>query len=256
MKMPKVSIITPTFDRPHFLNLVFECVVGQSYPNIEWLILDDGPSPNLDFKNKCKSNMKYIYSETKLSVGEKRNQLIEASSGDYIAHFDDDDFYNKDYIQTLMDYLALQKADLALLSGFYCFHLDRKILGYYKTHVKKGLGFKFSKTGIQALDLDKQHIPWIHLCFGWSYIFKKEVWENTPFQAINVFEDRTFVTNAIKNQFKISFYEDEKGYAFHSVHKKSSSVCFPQFILPSHLTKQIFTEQTDLAQKFIDAASS
>ena len=49
MNIPKVSIITPTFNRPDFLNLVFECVVGQSYPNIEWLILDDGPLPNLDF---------------------------------------------------------------------------------------------------------------------------------------------------------------------------------------------------------------
>lgn len=255
MKTSKVSIITPTFNRSHFLNLVLECVMSQSYLNLEWIILDDSPAPDLDLQKKLKSNMKYIYSEKKLSVGEKRNQLIEATSGEYIVHFDDDDFYGQDYIQTLMDHMTQQQADFCILSGFYCFHLDKKVLGYYKTHIKKGLAYKFFKDGAQALALETQNIPWIHLCFGWSYIFKKEVWRKAPFQKINVFEDRSFVMDAIKNQFKISFYEDQNGMTFHSVHKKSSSVCFPQFIMPHHLKKKIFIDKNDLVQKFIEAAS-
>ena len=66
MNIPKVSIITPTFNRPDFLNLVLECVIAQTYPNIEWLILDDGPSPNLDFKNKDLSNSEFTDFELKI----------------------------------------------------------------------------------------------------------------------------------------------------------------------------------------------
>jgi glycosyltransferase involved in cell wall biosynthesis len=255
MKTPRVSIITPTFNRPYFLNLVFECLMSQSYQDIEWIILDDSPSPDLNLKNKLGSNMKYIYSDKKLSVGEKRNQLIEAASGEYIIHFDDDDFYNQDYIQTLMDVMKSQKADFIIMSGFYCLHLDKKLLGYYKTYVKKGLGFKFFKDGIQTLSLDTQNIPWIHLCFGWCYVFKKEIWKKSPFQSINVFEDRSFVIDAIKNKYKISFYEDKDGIAFHSVHKRSSSVCFPQFILPTHLRQKIFMDRDALIESFIEASA-
>lgn len=254
MKNPLISIVTPTFNRPQFLNLVLECVLSQSYQNIEWIILDDSPSPNLNFKNKLGGNMKYIYSEKKLTVGEKRNQLIQASSGDFVIHFDDDDFYNKDYIQTLVDEAESRNADFIIMSGFYCLHLDKKILGYYKTHVKKGVAYKFFKEGIQPLLLDKQNIPWIHLCFGWAYFFKKEVWKKSPFQSVNVFEDRAFVMDAIKNQFKVSFFEDESGIAFHSVHKQSSSVCFPQFILPPHLSKKVFLDRDALVQQFIEAS--
>ena len=104
MSLPLVSIITPTFNRPEFLNLVLECVLGQSYENIEWIILDDSLEPNLNFMEKLTGkSFTYIHSEKKLSIGEKRNQLIEAASGEYIVHFDDDDFYNQDYIQAFFE---------------------------------------------------------------------------------------------------------------------------------------------------------
>jgi len=255
MSLPLVSIITPTFNRPEFLNLVLECVLGQSYENIEWIILDDSPEPDLNLKKKLKGdNFTYIHSKKKLTVGEKRNQLIEAASGEYIVHFDDDDFYDQDYIQTLMAVMKSQKADFIIMSGFYCLHLDKKLLGYYRTHIKKGFAFKFFKDGIQALSLDTQNIPWIHLCFGWCYLFKKDVWKKSPFQSINVFEDRSFVIDAIKNKFKISFYEDKDGLAFHSVHKKSSSVCFPQFVLPPHLRQKIFVDRDAFIESFLQAS--
>jgi hypothetical protein len=38
--MPKVSIITPTKDRQHFLPMLWDCVRSQSFQDIEWLIHD------------------------------------------------------------------------------------------------------------------------------------------------------------------------------------------------------------------------
>ena len=56
MSLPLVSIITPTFNRPEFLNLVSECVLDQNYENIEWIVLDDSPEPNLNLKKKLLCN--------------------------------------------------------------------------------------------------------------------------------------------------------------------------------------------------------
>lgn len=255
MNRPLVSIITPTFNRSFFLNLVFECVLSQKYKNIEWIILDDSDSADSSFKNKVAKNIKYIHSDKKLSVGEKRNHLINKSSGEFIVQFDDDDFYGPEYISTLMNVIESKKADFVLMAGFYCLHLDKKILGYYKTQVKKGLAFKFHKEGIDIVALEKQNIPWIHLCYGWSYFFKKDVWKKSSFNQVDVFEDRGFLMDAVKNKFQVIFFEDTEGIAFHSVHKKSSSVCFPQFILPPHLNKKIFEHDYVLMQKFLDVNS-
>ena len=42
MQCPLVSIITPTFNRAHFLQETIRSVLAQDYPNIEYIVLDDG----------------------------------------------------------------------------------------------------------------------------------------------------------------------------------------------------------------------
>jgi glycosyltransferase involved in cell wall biosynthesis len=252
MSEPLVSIITPTFNRSDYLLLVSQCVNNQSYKNIEWIILDDSEEPNSHFQDNLTKNIKYTHVKKRLSVGEKRNQLIQASSGEFIVQFDDDDFYGKKYIETLMNQITTKQADFILMSGFFCSHLDQKKLGYYRTRHKKGLAYKFSREGITPVTLESLNIPLIHLCYGWSYIFKKKIWKENPFKDVNVFEDRTFLIEAVKNKYKVMYYEDREGIAFHSVHKKSSSVCFPQFILPKFIMSKIFKEETDLVEKFFN----
>lgn len=44
-----------------------------------------------------------IYSDDVLSIGEKRNTLLDMASGEYLCFFDDDDEPAKDYISTLLE---------------------------------------------------------------------------------------------------------------------------------------------------------
>jgi hypothetical protein len=118
-----------------------------------------------------------------------------------------------------------------LMSGFFVYHLNTGHFGYYKTRVKSGLAFSFDKKGVRAIDLGKIKIPFIHLCYGWSYIFYKEIWNNVKFDDIMVFEDREFIRQAMKI-FDIHFHESETIEAIHSIHSLSSSNCFPQFLIP------------------------
>jgi glycosyltransferase involved in cell wall biosynthesis len=41
-ELPLVSIVTPTFNQCHFLRETIESVLGQNYPRVEYLVLDDG----------------------------------------------------------------------------------------------------------------------------------------------------------------------------------------------------------------------
>lgn len=43
---PLVTVITPTFNRASFLDETIQSVLSQAYPNLEYLVLDDGSSDN------------------------------------------------------------------------------------------------------------------------------------------------------------------------------------------------------------------
>jgi len=240
MKQALVSIITPTYNRAHYINVLYEFVLSQTYPNVEWIIYDDSDQVNTFLQQKTSSNIKYIHVSDRMSVGQKRNALIEKASGEFIVQFDDDDFYAPEYITKLMGKMLSDDLDFILFSGFFCYHLDLNFVGYYRTHLKKGPAYQFNKNGITSVLLEKQNIPLIHFCYGWTYFFKKEVWLKQPFTSINVFEDRSFLISAIQNKFKVYFYEDQIGIAAHSVHKKSSSVCYPQNLIPDFMANHFF----------------
>jgi glycosyltransferase involved in cell wall biosynthesis len=234
---PLVSIITPTFGREAFLPAIADCVRAQTYPNIEWLVFDDSerPCPNLEF---AEAKLRYVYSPQRLSVGEKRNRLLEIANGEVVIHFDDDDYYGPHYVARALSFLNAKKLDLALLTGFFAAHLDASVFGYYRTMIKKGPGYAFNKNGVRPVDLGGLNIPFIHLCYGWTYVYRKAVWENVRFKDVSIFEDRDFIGMASR-QFKVGAYESRSLDCVHSIHRRSSSQCFPQFLIPHFVVREL-----------------
>src|SRR4051812_37119277 len=72
-----VSIVTPTYNRGRFLQNALVYFRHQNYENIEWLVLDDSSEENAAFGDLNDRNIFYERINGKLSIGEKRNILIE-----------------------------------------------------------------------------------------------------------------------------------------------------------------------------------
>jgi glycosyltransferase involved in cell wall biosynthesis len=90
-----VSILIPTYNRKHFEELINLNIKIQTYPLIKEIIIADDGEEQINF------NIPYsvlYYKVDRMSIGEKRNFLKSKASGDYLIHFDTDDFYHKDYI--------------------------------------------------------------------------------------------------------------------------------------------------------------
>jgi glycosyltransferase involved in cell wall biosynthesis len=77
-----VSIITPTYNRATFLKNALAYFRSQNYRDIEWLILDDSLQEAPAFSDLADRNIFYERIDRKLSVGEKRNLLIDKSHGE------------------------------------------------------------------------------------------------------------------------------------------------------------------------------
>ncbi len=231
MTNPKVTIITGTWNREAFLPAIHACARAQTYDNLEWIVLDDSDVPSQELQNCSWDKLKYIYSKDRVTLGEKRNQMIAQASGEIIVNFDDDDYYGPDYVANRVKAITESGCELSIMSGFFVYQLNTGHFGYYKTRVKKGPAYQFGQRGTQMVDLAKLNIPLIHLCFGWSFVYTKALWEKVKFSDITMFEDREFTRQALLHT-KINFYESRSIDAIHAIHNLSSSNCFPQFIIP------------------------
>jgi len=127
---PPVSIVTPTYNRTKFIRALFECILQQTYPRerMEWLIYDDGTTSveSLIPLFQTKLNVRYIRSETKCTIGAKRNRLHEDARGEIVVCMDDDDYYSPDRVSHAVHTILSRKVDLCGASRNHLFFTDDK----------------------------------------------------------------------------------------------------------------------------------
>ncbi|MDD4984706.1 MAG: glycosyltransferase family 2 protein [Dehalococcoidales bacterium] len=114
-----VSVITSTYNRHDLLlNRCLPSVAAQSYPDIEHVIVSDGPDDNLlehfGGYGVEKHGVRYFatgrrYNDWGVSP---KNAALLLSAGDYIAYLDDDNKFLPEHIEKLVDLLEQTGADL------------------------------------------------------------------------------------------------------------------------------------------------
>ena len=240
--MTKVSIITPTFDREKHLPQILGCIASQDYPDFEWLILDDSPAPSQVLGNIAGSNIRYEHISNRVSIGEKRNRLVEQAKGEIIVHFDDDDFYAADYVSTLVAAIQDKDAGLLNLRGWFLYDFRSRFFGYWDLNVKEGLHFECGDQAVRLTMLTKDKNGGLvhnHLGFGFGWAYRKEVWQRSHFPDKDWNEDGEFALAAAEN-FKLDGISDDRGICLHILHASNTSICFPQYQLPAFMLRQYF----------------
>lgn len=245
--MKKISILTPTYNREGFLQNAHKYFLHQTYPNLEWVILDDSPLPSVYFNNLSDTRVRYIHLPDRIdNTGEKLNLLHEEASGEIIARFDDDDYYAPMYISTMFDYLETSKSDLINLRGFFIYHELGDQLWFWDMELKLGMHYEMTGRGVRALIFDEEiakNFVNNHLGYGFSYMYKKEVWQNSPYPHEKWNSDGLFSLEAQK-KFKLGGLKDSMGIALHVIHDTNTSKSFPQYPIPDCLVENYFLTET------------
>lgn len=238
--MVKTSIIVPTYQRErHHANL-YQCFAGQTAPDCELLILDDSLAPSAFFSQLQSSNVKYVYSHHKLTIGEKRNTLIDMAQGDLIVHFDDDDYYASNYIETMT--AALETADVAKLSGWFAYSTREQKLFYWDTSCRDRYHFAVQTDGVQVgeMNIPHEHLYAHYWGFGFSYAYRRAVWEKQHFEPIDFGEDFQFLNGAQNQGARAVALTDKSGLVLHCLHRDNISRVFPQYYLPPFMLELLF----------------
>lgn len=114
-----------TANRMHLAQRAVKCFLDQDYPNKELIVVDDGTQDYAPiFKGIPAADLTYIKipNHPKNNLGKLRNLALDSAKGDFLAQWDDDDWYHPHRISTQSKALA-DGADACCLSAT-LMHID------------------------------------------------------------------------------------------------------------------------------------
>jgi glycosyltransferase involved in cell wall biosynthesis len=185
VKSPLVSCITPTSNRPQFLQRVISCFLSQDYSNCELIIFDDGRELSISNIPDV-PNIHYYYAKAAQEIGPKRNFLCSKAKGEIIVHFDDDDWYASDWISKQVSALITENADITGINN----------INYFST--VGNLVWKYKHT--------KNERNWV---YGGTLAYWKSFWKKYPFKDMQTGEDNDFILNS-----KAKIYAHDYTYGY------------------------------------------
>lgn len=95
-KLPKISIITPSFNQGQFIEETILSVIDQGYPNLEYIIVDGGSSDNtVEIIKKYEKYISYWVSEKDKGQSHAIHKGFSKASGDVFNWINSDDVLEK-----------------------------------------------------------------------------------------------------------------------------------------------------------------
>lgn len=94
VSIPKISIITPSFNHAKYLEDTINSVLSQNYPNLEYIVIDGGSTDgSLDIIKKYADRLTYWISEPDKGHGDALNKGFKRATGEIMSWLNSDDLY-------------------------------------------------------------------------------------------------------------------------------------------------------------------
>lgn len=180
--MPKVTLIIPVYNSEEHISKCLDSILNQTYKDYEIQVVNDGSKDNSqkiinEYKEKYSDKIISIEQQNK-GVSKTRNESILRSNGKYIMFIDNDDYLDKDYIETFVKEIESGDYD-AVIGGYRRINENEKVLKQLKLQDEE-----WSKYMIMA---------------PWAKIYKKQylIDNNITFLVNNLGEDMYFNLKAL-----------------------------------------------------------
>ncbi len=120
---PLLSIVTAVLNRKESLQRTIDSVAGQSFRNVEHVIVDGGSTDGtLDVIRANEKRIAFWSSEPDSGIFDAMNRGVAASRGQYIAILNSDDFYAPEALESVAATIAATNCDVAY--GDYMFRVQ------------------------------------------------------------------------------------------------------------------------------------
>lgn len=124
MNLPKISIITPSYNQGHFIEETILSVIGQNYPNLEYIIIDGGSTDNtVEIIKKYTDKITYWVSEKDKGQSDAINKGLEKCTGEVFNWINSDDYLEPNSLFEIGK--AFQNTEIDVFSGLQRIIQDR-----------------------------------------------------------------------------------------------------------------------------------
>jgi glycosyltransferase involved in cell wall biosynthesis len=141
--LPRVSIITPSYNQASFLEETICSVLEQDYANLEYIIVDGGSKDgSVEIIRRYESQLAWWVSEPDQGQTDALNKGFGMASGDILAWLNSDDTYLPGAISGAVEYL-MSHPEAGLVYG------DANLVDENGTVISR---FPCPANGLRALD--------------------------------------------------------------------------------------------------------
>lgn len=111
--MPKISIITPSYNQGQYLEQTIDSVLSQEYLNLEYIIIDGGSTDNsVEIIKKYEKHLHYWVSDKDNGQSHAINKGFERATGDVFNWLNSDDYYLPNALNTVGEHFQDPKLNV------------------------------------------------------------------------------------------------------------------------------------------------
>ncbi len=115
--LPRISIVTPSFNQARYLGRTIDSVLSQDYPNLEYLVIDGGSTDgSVDILRKCDKRVSWI-SEPDRGQSDAINKGLRRSTGEILAYLNSDDLLLPGCLHRIGRFFA-EHSEVEWLTGY------------------------------------------------------------------------------------------------------------------------------------------
>ncbi len=105
-QLPKISIITPSYNQGPFIERTIQSVLDQGYPDLEYIVMDGGSTDGtIEVLKRYEHRLKWS-SEKDAGQADAINKGIRLATGDIIAYLNSDDVLEPGALLRVAEYFA------------------------------------------------------------------------------------------------------------------------------------------------------
>ncbi len=197
--MESVSVILATYRRDFFLHRALDSLMGQTYREIEIIVVDD--NADADWNGRVSDILKdfphvrYIKNEINSGSAKSRNIGIAAAKGEYVTFLDDDDEYLPEKVERQVAFMRENGLDFCVTDLMLYNEdgrlIDKRIRSYINDASEKALFREHLLHHITGTD---------------TMMFKKSYLESIGgFDEIDVGDEFYLMAKAIKGNGKFGY---------------------------------------------------
>lgn len=190
-----ISVIIPIYKVEKYLNQCIQSVVGQTYKNLEIILVDDGSPdncPSICDKWALKDERIRVIHKKNGGLSDARNAGLKVAQGEYIAFIDSDDWISPDMYEKLLRVMKEERADICACNIKSCYEEREVVWGCEKYTVGNSeqiLKMLYDDTKYPVSAINK--------------LYRCECWKSLEFPVGKICEDAFTTYKLVHNANKI-----------------------------------------------------